>query len=168
MIPVSITFVHGLLICIPFSLFAIITFVLNPRLWLHSLPPGIIQKARPKTVVEKSLTKYFLLPLYLVILPALSITSTVWIAQYSEASISYGGILFHLYAIWFIVHLWDFLVLDCVAVIIIDAKNPHISGATGAKGWGDIGFHIESLLKAVLFSSIFIVPVSFLLWIILP
>lgn len=164
MIPPSITFMHGLLICVPFSIFAIVTFWMNPRLWLHSLPPDIIHRARPKTIQEKALTKYLLLPLYLLILPGFSVFSTIWLIGFSEGTFSFPGVLIHLYGIWIVVHLWDFLVLDCIAILILDSKNPPIKGTEGARGWNDVSFHFSSFIKATIFSGMFVLPVSFLLW----
>jgi hypothetical protein len=143
-----------------------VTFWLNPRLWLHSLPPDIIQAARPKTIQEKALTKYLLLPLYLLILPGMSVISTLWIIVFSESTFSFFGILVHLYGVWIIVHLWDFLVLDCLAILIIDSKKPPIPETSGAKGWGDVSFHFHSFIKAAIFSGMFVVPVSVVLWLV--
>jgi hypothetical protein len=166
MISPSITFFHGLLICVPFTIFALVTFWMNPRLWLHSLPPDIIQQARPKTLREKAITKYLLLPLYLLILPGMSILSTLWVIGFSEATFSFLGVLVHLYGLWIVVHLWDFLVLDCIAILIIDSKKPPIRGTAGAKGWKDVSFHFHSFIKAAIFSGTFVLPVSFMLWLI--
>jgi hypothetical protein len=54
MISLTTTLLHGLLICIPFSIFVVITFVGWPRLWLHSLPSDIIKRAAPKTDREEN------------------------------------------------------------------------------------------------------------------
>jgi hypothetical protein len=166
MISPAITFIHGLLICLPFSVFALVTFWMKPRLWLHSLPPDIIQKAAPKTSQEIALTRYLLLPIYLLILPGMSVLSTLWIIGLSEMTYSFSGILVHLYGIWIIVHLWDFLVLDCITILIVDSENPPIAGTEGAKGWHNVSFHFHSFVKAVILSGIFVLPVSVILWLV--
>ena len=164
MIPISVTFFHGLAICIPFSLFALVTFLLNPRLWLHSLPPDVVLYSKPRTTFEKSIIKFLLMPLYLIILPGMSLVSMLWLMSYSEASISLPGILLHMYGMWGIVHLWDFLVLDCIAVIMLDSRHNSVITTTSGQTWDNISFHLSSLLKAVIFSSIFLIPASIILW----
>ena len=135
MVDVSLTLLHGLLICIPFTIFVFITFSKWPRLWLHSLPPDIVQLAPPKTPREKAITKYVLLPIYLFILPGLSVASTVLVSANLDKKLSFIGILIHLYGIWIIVHLWDLVVIDGVAMVLINKDSPPIAGAEGAAGW---------------------------------
>lgn len=163
MIDISTTLLHGLLICFPFSIFALGSFWWRPRLWLHSLPPDIIQMTDPKTEVEKRQTKYLLLPLYLVILPGLSIASVLYVAETTEIDFSFIGVLIHTYGIWIIVHIWDFLVIDCGSILLIDSQHPPIPGTEGAKGWNDYGFHFRALLRAILMSALFVVPCSAIL-----
>lgn len=160
MINIFTTLLHGLLICIPFSLFAIISFWLKPRLWLHSLPLDIQQKATPKTELEKKQTKFILLPLFFIILPGLSILSTLYIVNEIKVDISLFIIFWHLYGIWLIVHIWDFLVIDGLHIFFIDIKHPPIPGTENLKGWADYGFHFQSPLKACYMSLIFVLPVS--------
>jgi len=157
------TLYHGLLICIPFSVFVIITFYWNPRLWLHSLPKDISQMVEPKTVKEVQITKYLLLPTYLLILPGLSIASLLYISAATSSNLTFLDILVHLYGIWIIVHLWDFFIIDGGFMVFTDPLHPPISGTEGAKGWKDIGFHFRSFLKAVPMSGIFVIPVSLIL-----
>ena len=137
------------MICLPFSAFALITFWLRPRLWLHSLPPDIQRLASPKTDVERRQTRYVLLPLYLLILPGLSIISTFWIAQATQIDLSFLDTFVHIYGIWIIVHIWDFLVIDSGTLLFLDPDQPPIPDTEGAAGWNDFGFHFG--LSYVLF-----------------
>jgi hypothetical protein len=160
MVPFTTTLLHGLLICLPFTIFALVSFHLKPRLWLHSLPPDIQQMSPPKTGMEVKLTRFVLLPLFLLILPGLSVLSTLYVASSMQIDLSFQGALLHLYAIWILVHLWDFLIIDCGFALFMNRQHPPIAGTEGAKGWRDYGFHFRSLLKAVVFSALFVLPAS--------
>lgn len=157
------TITHALLICIPFTIFAVVSFLWRPRLWLHSLPPDIIELASAKTDHEEKLTKFLLLPLVLLILPGLSIASVLYISYTTHTDFSFISALSHLYGIWIIVHVWDFCVIDCGAILLIDPKNPPISGTEGAKGWSNYSFHFRSLLRAILMSALFVFPSALIL-----
>ena len=117
----------------------------------------------PKTSVEKKLTKFLLLPIYLMILPGLSIASTWYIHQMTGTDISFLGAFQHIYVIWFIVHLWDFLVIDGVSMLMINPYHPPIPGTEGAKGWKDYGFHFRSLVRAMVMSLLFAIPAAAIL-----
>ena len=162
MIALSITILHGLLICLPFTAFAIYSFWRWPRLWLHSLPPDIAKMAGPKTEVETKQTKWLLIPV-LLILPGLSITSTIYAGQVTQTNFSFIGALIHIYIIWIIVHLWDLLIIDFGHTLLIDPQHPPIPGTEGAKGYKDYGFHFRAFLKASLMSSVFVIPSALIL-----
>lgn len=159
MITLSTTLMHALLICIPFTIFVLISFWGWPRLWLHSLPEDIAAMAGPKTAGEERATKWLLLP-YLLILPGLSVASAISSAQSSPVDLSFVGALAHIYLIWIVVHVYDFAVIDFAHAILIDPAKPPIKGTEGAKGWKNMGFHFRSLLKAVPNSAIFVVPAA--------
>jgi hypothetical protein len=91
----------------------------------------------------------------------------VYTGRHNENDLSFSGILIHLYGIWAIVHLWDFLIIDCGAILLIDPKNPPIAGTENAKGWKDVGFHFRALLLALRMSILFVLPVAGILCLIL-
>jgi hypothetical protein len=159
MIPLSTTLVYALIICIPFTIFVLISFWGWPRRWLHSLPPDIAAMTSPKTAGEQRATIFLLIP-YLLILPGLSIASAFYAAQTASTDLSFGGALLHIYLIWIVVHVYDFAVIDFAHTLIINPAKPPIQGTEGAKGWKDMGFHFRSLLKAVPNSAIFVVPAA--------
>lgn len=161
MIPLTTTLAHGLLICLPFSLFALVTFARWPRLWLHSLPPDIAALAGPKTPAEQRQTRFLLIPL-LLILPGLSTVST-FVAARADIDLSFLGAALHLYGVWVVVHLWDFLVIDCGYALLVDPSRPPIAGTAGAAGYRDYRFHFHAFLKAVLMSAIFVVPAAWVI-----
>lgn len=162
MIPLATTVLNGLLICIPFTLFVLVTFWGWPRLWLHSLPEDIAAMAGPKTQAEERATKFLLIP-YLLILPGLSVASAIWSAQAAGIELTFIGAVLHIYLIWIIVHVYDFAVIDFAHALLINPGKPPIKGTEGAKGWKDMGFHFRSLLKAVPNSAIFVVPAAFVI-----
>ena len=163
MAPLTTSLLHGLAICIPFSVFIIISFTRRPRLWLHSLPQDIVRLAAPKTKREIFLTRWLLLPIYLGILPGLSVISCIYLVTTQEIT-SFIGILVHIYCIWAIVHIWDFIAIDLGAMLLIDPANPPISGTENAKGWRDVYFHIRSLFLALPMSGLFVVPAALIVW----
>ena len=160
MVGISTTLVHGLLICIPFSAFVLITFIFHPRLWLHSLPSDIQQLAARKTEKERRQTRYLLLPVYLFILPGLSVISTLYVAQSSNIDLTFIDAFAHIYGIWVIVHVWDFAIIDLGYMLFLDPDDPPILGTEGAEGWKDVSFHFRSLLRAVPMSLIFVLPAA--------
>ena len=162
MIPISTTILHGLLICIPFTIFALVSFWCWPRLWLHSLPPDIVAMAGQKTAAELRQTNYLLIPV-IIILPGLSAASTLYAAMTTKTDLSLIGTVVHLYSIWIIVHLWDFVVIDCGHALFINAQRPPIAGTEGAKGYRDYGFHFRAFLRATFKSILFVIPTALIL-----
>lgn len=152
--------VAGLLVCIPFTIFVVITFSTVPRVWLHSLPPDIARMAGPKTPHEQRLTRWVMLPIVLAILPGLSVASAFWLARRDGIDLTFAGAVVHLSIVWAVVHLWDFVVIDCVYAALVDPARPPIAGTEGAAGWTDYDFHFRSLIKALLMSALFVVPAA--------
>lgn len=156
------TLSHALLICIPFTVFVLITFWKKPRLWLHSLPEDIQNLATPKTKFEIRQTKTILLPIMLMILPGLSVLSAIYASQNVDG-LSLIGIFVHLYLVWAIIHIWDFFIIDCGFCYMIDLSHPPIKGTEGAKGWKNYTFHLLALRKALAMTLVFVVPATFAL-----
>lgn len=160
MIAFTDSLVAGLVICVPFTLFVLITFWRMPRVWLHSLPADIARAAGPKTPQEQWTTRWVMMPTFLAILPGMSLVSAFWLASGHRLDLSFAGAVLHLYVVWTVVHVWDFLVIDCVYATAIDPARPPIGGTEGAAGWKDYGFHFRSLLVAIPMSGLFIVPAA--------
>ena len=163
----TISILHGIIICIPFSIFVLVSFFSYPRLWLHSLPKDIACMVPPKTHKENTLTRYVLLPIYILILPGLSIASVIYLSIVNQIDLSFIEIFGHIYILWITVHLWDLLIIDGGFLLFVNPQNPPIPGSEGAKGWKDFGFHFRDFLKATLISALFVVPAAALLAIIL-
>jgi hypothetical protein len=159
----TISLLHGSLICIPFTLFVILSFTWTPRLWLHSLPEDIQQMVPPKSRQEVQWTRYVLLPLFVLILPGLSIASAIYLSEIEKLNMSFSMLLMHLYLIWMTVHLWDLLIIDGLYLLFMNPGRPPIPGTENAKGWKDYGFHVKAFMKASIFSALFVVPVAAIL-----
>lgn len=157
MLSLTTTLEHGLLICIPFSVFVLVTFSRWPRLWLHSLPHDIQRLAGPKTASEKRKTRFLLIP-YLLILPGLSIASTFFAAHAAKVDLSFLGAVMHLYGVWIVVHLWDLLIIDFGYALLMNPRRPPITGTAGAKGYRDFNFHLRAFARAVPMSALFVLP----------
>jgi hypothetical protein len=161
MISISTSLVHGLLLSVPLTVFAVATFWTAPRLWLHSLPPDIAAMAGPKTPDEERRTRH-LMWFYLAVFPALALASTA-VAARRASDLTFPAACTHLYVIWVVVHVWDFVVIDCGHALFIDPQRPPIPGTAGARGYRDVGFHFRSMLKAVVMSAWFVLPAAALL-----
>ena len=162
MIDYSTTILHGFAICIPFSILAITTFWLQPRLWLHSLPPDIQRMAGPKTTQETKRTRWLMVAV-LLLLPGLSIASLLYASQAAATQLTVIGAFVHLYTVWVIVHIWDLLVIDGAHVLLINPESPPIPGTQGAAGYRDFAFHCRAFEKACVMSLLFVVPVAVLM-----
>jgi hypothetical protein len=161
MIPISTSLLHGLLLSVPFTVFAVVSFWTAPRLWLHSLPPDIAAMAGPKTPDEERRTQH-LMWFYLAVFPALSLASTAVAARHAS-DLTFPAACWHLSIIWVVVHVWDFVVIDCGHALFIDPQRPPIPGTAGAQGYRDVAFHFRSMVKAVVMSAWFVVPAAALL-----
>ena len=159
MIGFTTTLTHGLLICLPFTIFSVVSFWRWPRLWLHSLPPDLSEMAGPRTEAEVNHTKWFAIPI-LFILPGLSIFSIFSAANLLQADLSIIGAFVHLYSIWVIVHLWDLLIIDYGHILFIDPQNPPIPNTEGAAGYRNYYFHFLAFIEASWKSLYFVIPVA--------
>ncbi|MDH3376856.1 MAG: hypothetical protein OEQ39_07805 [Gammaproteobacteria bacterium] len=153
---------YGLALCIPFTVFAIGTFWVRPRLWLHSLPPDIQEMAGPKTDREVRQTKWLLIA-YLLLLPGGSIVSLLFAAASARVELTVVGAFVHLYGVWVIVQLWDLVIIDVGHILFIDPDSPPIPGTNGAAGYKDFAFHARAFAKACFVSLVFVGPAALVL-----
>lgn len=149
----------GLTACIPFSIMILMSFLTMPRLWLHSLPPDIQALAAPKTEGEKRLTAVmgiFVLLAFFGVPLALT-----WRLQGERGGLlSFPEALAHLYGVWMIINLWDLVVIDWGYAALVNPEKPPIPGTAGAAGYKDYRFHLNSFMKASVFSLIILVPAA--------
>jgi hypothetical protein len=155
----------GLLTCVPFSVVVLASFLLKPRLWLHSLPPDIRAMAPPKTRAERQLTLW-MGSVVLFCFFGIPILFT-WRRHLQVAGgLSSVEAVAYLYGVWMIVNAWDLVGIDWAYAYWVDPGRPPILGTEGAAGYKDYGFHARAFVKASVFGLAIIVPagiaVSFL------
>jgi len=152
----------GLAACVPFSLVVWVTFLLKPRLWLHSLPSDIQEMAGPKTVAERRMT-IWVGALVLLCFFGVPIVLTWRLHAEVPGGLTVGEALVHLYAVWMIVNLWDLVAIDWPYALVVDPRRPPIPGTEGARGYKDYGFHLRAFLKASVLGLVIIVPAAVLI-----
>jgi hypothetical protein len=133
-LPLSESLISGLLVCIPFTAFVLISFWTGPRVWLHSLPADIRALAGPKTPREERLRRVVMLPISLAILPGLSTVTLFLLADRHATDVGFAGALLHLFVVSTVVHVWDFVVIDCPHALFI---NPDGRPSVGRKAQRD-------------------------------
>lgn len=149
----------GLIASLPFAVVVWISFLTMPRLWLHSLPDDIQGMAAPKTPRERRLTgimgvfvllTFFGLPIFL----------TWQLKVEMGGALPFGAVMGHLYGVWFIVNLWDLVLIDWVYIALVNPEKPPIPNTAGAAGYKDYRFHFNSFLKACVLSLIILIPAA--------
>lgn len=147
----------GLLTCVPFSIVVLASFLLKPRLWLHSLPADIQALAPPKTRAERRLTGW-MGSLVLICFFGLPMLFTWQRHRQVAGGFSTTEAVAYFYGVWMIVNVWDLLVIDWPYAYWVNPDRPPIPGTEGAAGYKDYGFHAKAFLKASVFSLAIIVP----------
>jgi hypothetical protein len=147
----------GALACIPFTVVVLTSFLLKPRLWLHSLPPDIQAMAPPKTPAERQLTNW-MGGLVLFCFFGIPILLT-WNRHLQYAGgFSSVEALAHLYGVWMLVNVWDLVGIDWPYAYWVDPLRPPIPGTEGAVGYKDYAFHAKAFFKASVLSLVLLVP----------
>lgn len=147
----------GLVTCVPFSVVVLASFLLKPRLWLHSLPADIQALAPPKTRAERRLTGW-MGSLVLICFFGLPMLFTWQRHRQVAGGFSSAEAVAYLYGVWMIVNAWDLLVIDWPYAYWVNPDRPPIPGTEGAAGYKDYGFHAKAFFKASVFSLALIVP----------
>ncbi len=147
----------GLLACLPFTVVVVASFVLKPRLWLHSLPPDIQAMAAPKTTAERQLT---VLMGGLVLFCFFGVPILLTWKRHLQVAGGFSAVeaVAYLYGVWMIVNAWDLVGIDWPYAYWVDPGRPPIPGTEGAAGYKDYGFHARAFLKASVFGLAIIVP----------
>lgn len=101
----------GATACVPFTLVVWVTFVLKPRVWLHSLPVDIQAMAPPKTAAERHATVW-LGAVVLFCFFGVPSVMTWRLHSQTPGGLSLREAIVHLYAVWMIVNVWDLLAID--------------------------------------------------------
>jgi hypothetical protein len=147
----------GLIACVPFTVVVLTSFVLKPRLWLHSLPPDIQAMATPKTRAERHLTAW-MGGVVLLCFFGIPILLTLRRHLLVAGGLSTVGSVAYLYGVWMVVNAWDLVGIDWPYAYWVDPSQPPIPGTEGALGYKDYGFHTRAFFKASVLGLAIIVP----------
>ena len=149
----------GLFACVPFSAVVWASFLLRPRIWLHSLPADIQKMAAPKTAAERRLTGW-LGALVLLTFFGVPVLLTWRLHAGTPGGLPFGHVMTHLWGVWMIVNAWDLVGIDWPYAYWVDPNRPPIPGTAGAQGYKDYQFHARAFLKASVFGLAVIVPAA--------
>jgi hypothetical protein len=130
----------------------------NPRLWLHRMPPEVLQKVPKKTPQERKLFLWIALP-FLLLLFGYPI---VYLLHEQNDLLSNFLTLIAYFAGF---ALWDTLVLDLLIFCKITPRFIIIEG-THREDYSNMKYHITSgskgLVMSVVFSGLFAMIITFL------
>jgi hypothetical protein len=142
--------------CVILSVYLYLTLAINPRIWLHRMPPAVVKKVTPKNKKEKQLTVLYGLP-FLIFMVGYPIYYVLKV----------GGSLFEIFGIlllFFIAFdLWDTLILDLLIFCTIKPRFIRING-TEKNDYSNKKYHISSGLKGIVMAIIFSVIISIILF----
>jgi hypothetical protein len=130
---------------ISFLLYASLAY--NPRIWMHRMPPEVVQKVPPRTPAEKRQLYFFGVPflLILVIYPIGYVLSQD--VGFLDRFLIFGA-FFAGFAIW------DTLVLDLLIFCKLTPRFIIIPGTT-CKDYANTKYHLVSGAKGLVMSIVF-------------
>lgn len=135
------------------SIFILITFRLNPRLWLQDYPPDIQDLIPPKTGKEKQISLIVGIPFF-ILLFTIPLISTWMVKTQHTGESSFTLLAVHAFGVAFVFNLVDLLVLDWLIFCLITPKFIVLPGSEGAKGYKDYWFHFRGFLVGTGFSIV--------------
>lgn len=158
MFPWSQLLLDSIIVILAFSVFVVGTLVWKPRLWIQDFPADLQAMLGPKTAEEKRLTALIALPFFALFfgLPLL----LGWDLKTTMGSdFSFVMAWLYGYGMFFIVNLWDLVVIDWIGTSLVDPQNPPFPGTEGAAGYRDYAFHFRGFLKGcamgIVFATVF-------------
>ncbi len=115
----------GLLVTI-ITVLILISFVVNPRIWLQDYPEAIRKLAAPLTPAEKRQQRIFMIPFLaaVIVLPFLSTRAVV-----SQADAGFGTAFLHAFILLNLFNLFDALVIDWLFLWVVRPKFAFIPEA---------------------------------------
>lgn len=119
----------------------------NPRMWLHRMPPEVVQKVPAKTAEEKQLLlKTVGLPFVLLLV----VYPTVFVLQQNASWLSYFLILCAFFAGF---DVWDTLILDRLIFCKLTPRFIIIEG-TEREDYAAMRYHLVSGAKGLMISIV--------------
>ncbi|MEM8724321.1 MAG: hypothetical protein AAGE86_02260 [Pseudomonadota bacterium] len=141
MIDLPLLLTYGAILSVIAGAIVSASFIYRPRIWIRDFPADIGEMADPMTEEEKRLALKIGLLVVTTMLVILVLTA-----------LGYGfdnGFLLaalHTYLVFQIFNAFD-IVIDWVALWLIDPANPPIPGTENAPGWSNYSFHAIASLK---------------------
>jgi len=150
-------FLSLIVYCTILSVYLFLTLAINPRIWLHRIPPAVVEKVPPKNTKEKQLGFLLGFP-FIFFMTGYPI---YYIFQVERTFIETLGI----FLIFFIsFDLWDTLILDLLIFCTIAPRFMRIVG-TDKNDYSNMKYHIISGLKGIGLAIVFSVLFSLILFI---
>ena len=146
------TLLHGLALSLIASVFIIITFLINPRIWLQDYPQAIQDLIPPKDEKEKRLSLILGIP-FLILLVVFPLFSTILLKNHNP-DFSYFSLAFNAFGVAFAFNLVDWLLLDWLMFCTITPGFVVLPGSEGAAAYKDYWFHFRGFLIGTVFSII--------------
>ena len=142
MIDFTLILIDGALVGLVVGAVVLTSFRLKPRIWLNDLPSDIRERAAPMTEQEKRWLKLVGVLVMVTLVGGIALS----VMRVSGGN-DYLGMLVHAYLVFQVFNLFDFLVLDCGLMLVINPENPPIEGTENAVGYRDFRFHAFKSLK---------------------
>ncbi len=141
---ISHTLLHGLALSLIASSYIIITFFINPRIWLQDYPQSIQDLLPSKDDREKRLSLILGIP-FLLLLFGVPLVSTILLKNHNP-EFSYLSLAFNAFAVAFAFNIFDWLVLDWLMFCTITPAFVVLPGSEGAVAYKDYWFHFRGFL----------------------
>jgi hypothetical protein len=146
------TLLHGLALSIIASLYIIITFIINPRIWLGDYPQAIQDMIPPKNEQEKKLSLILGIP-FLVLLFGIPLFSTILLRRHNP-DFTYLALAFNAFGVAFAFNIFDWLILDWLIFCSITPGFMILPGSEGATAYKDYWFHFLGFLTGTFLSIV--------------
>lgn len=146
------TFQDGLALSSIASLYIIITFIINARIWLGDYPPDVQEMVPPKDEKEKRLSLILGIP-FLVILLAVPVFSTLNLKG-ANPDLSYLHLAINAFGVALVFNIVDWLILDWLIFCTVTPKLIILPGSEGAAGYKDYWFHFRGFLIGTVISIV--------------
>ena len=146
------TLLHGLALSLIASVYIIITFLINPRIWLHDYPHDIQELIPPKDEKENRLSLILGIP-FLLLLFGVPLVSTILLKNHNP-DYSYLSLAFNAFGVAFAFNLVDWLILDWLMFCTITPGFVVLPGSEGASAYQDYWFHFRGFLIGTVLSII--------------
>jgi hypothetical protein len=144
---------YGIVVSLMMTAMIVITFRINPEMWVHDAPPAI--RNRYGAVSEKSRrqAKLVALPLFVLLFGVLGY-SIFGLYQMAGSSPGFWMIAFSLFVTMQTFNVVDLLLIDWLVVATLKPKALMIPGTEDWPGYDDYGFYFQGFLKGFVGISI--------------